>query len=67
LSPAKPTIAFRDVDFVPLNPSYVLTSDPAAIVGAGAMGGSIAISFAEFGFPVDLLEVTRASSGLMRS
>ena len=54
--------------FVPLNPSYVLRPiKTAAIVGAGAMGGSIAISFAEFGFPVDLLEVTRASSGLMRS
>ena len=53
--------------FVPLNPSYVLTSDPAAVVGVGAMGGGIAMSFAEFGFPIDLLEVTRASSGLMRS
>ncbi len=29
----------------------------AAIVGAGTMGGGIAMSFAEFGFPVKLLEV----------
>ena len=28
----------------------------AAIVGAGTMGGGIAMSFAEFGFPVKLLE-----------
>jgi hypothetical protein len=48
--PAKPTIAFREMGFVPLNPSYVLTSDPAAVVGAGAMGGGIAMSFAKFGF-----------------
>src|SRR3989440_353203 len=31
----------------------------AAIVGAGTMGGGIAMSFAEFGFPVKLLEVSR--------
>jgi 3-hydroxyacyl-CoA dehydrogenase len=31
----------------------------AAIVGAGTMGGGIAMSFAEFGFPVKLLEVNR--------
>ncbi len=31
----------------------------AAIVGAGTMGGGIAMSFAEFGFPVKLLEVGR--------
>jgi hypothetical protein len=48
--PAKPTIAFRGMGFVPPNPSYVLTSDPAAVVGAGAMGGDIAMSFAKFGF-----------------
>src|SRR6516162_11389348 len=30
----------------------------AAIVGAGTMGGGIAMSFAEFGFPVKLLEVS---------
>jgi 3-hydroxyacyl-CoA dehydrogenase len=29
----------------------------AAIVGAGTMGGGIAMSFAEFGFPVQLLEI----------
>jgi 3-hydroxyacyl-CoA dehydrogenase len=31
----------------------------AAIVGAGTMGGGIAMSFAEFGFPVKLLEVSQ--------
>jgi 3-hydroxyacyl-CoA dehydrogenase len=31
----------------------------AAIVGAGTMGGGIAMSFAEFGFPVKLLEVNQ--------
>ena len=31
----------------------------AAIVGAGTMGGGIAMSFAEFGFPVKLLEASR--------
>jgi 3-hydroxyacyl-CoA dehydrogenase len=30
----------------------------AAIVGAGTMGGGIAMSFAEFGFPVKLLEAS---------
>jgi 3-hydroxyacyl-CoA dehydrogenase len=31
----------------------------AAIVGAGTMGGGIAMSFAEFGFPVKLLEASQ--------
>jgi 3-hydroxyacyl-CoA dehydrogenase len=31
----------------------------AAIVGAGTMGGGISMSFAEFGFPVKLLEVSK--------
>ena len=31
----------------------------AAIVGAGTMGGGISMSFAEFGFPVKLLEVSQ--------
>jgi 3-hydroxyacyl-CoA dehydrogenase len=31
----------------------------AAIIGAGTMGGGISMSFAEFGFPVKLLEVNR--------
>src|ERR1700746_2775293 len=31
----------------------------AAIVGAGTMGGGIAMSFAEFGFPVKILEVSQ--------
>ncbi|HMD65912.1 MAG TPA: 3-hydroxyacyl-CoA dehydrogenase NAD-binding domain-containing protein, partial [Stellaceae bacterium] len=31
----------------------------AAIVGAGTMGGGIAMSFAEFGFPVKLLEMSQ--------
>jgi 3-hydroxyacyl-CoA dehydrogenase len=33
--------------------------ETAAIVGAGTMGGGIAMSFAEFGFPVKLLEASR--------
>jgi 3-hydroxyacyl-CoA dehydrogenase len=33
--------------------------ETAAIVGAGTMGGGIAMSFAEFGFPVTLLEVSQ--------
>jgi len=33
--------------------------EAAAIVGAGTMGGGIAMSFAEFGFPVKLLEVSQ--------
>src|SRR5690348_4091958 len=35
----------------------------AAIVGAGTMGGGIAMSFAEFGFPVKLLEVSQEALG----
>jgi 3-hydroxyacyl-CoA dehydrogenase len=31
----------------------------AAVVGAGTMGGGIAMSFAEFGFPVKLLEASQ--------
>ncbi|HJU18272.1 MAG TPA: 3-hydroxyacyl-CoA dehydrogenase NAD-binding domain-containing protein [Stellaceae bacterium] len=31
----------------------------AAVVGAGTMGGGIAMSFAEFGFPVKILDATR--------
>jgi len=38
----------------PLRPT-----ETAAIVGAGTMGGGIAMSFAEFGFPVKLLEVSQ--------
>jgi 3-hydroxyacyl-CoA dehydrogenase len=40
----------------------------AAIVGAGTMGGGIAMSFAEFGFPVKLLEVSQEAldRGLQR-
>jgi 3-hydroxyacyl-CoA dehydrogenase len=34
-------------------------TETAAIVGAGTMGGGIAMSFAEFGFPVKLLEVSQ--------
>jgi 3-hydroxyacyl-CoA dehydrogenase len=33
--------------------------ETAAIVGAGTMGGGIAMSFAEFGFPVKILEVSQ--------
>src|SRR5271156_274855 len=35
--------------------------ETAAIVGAGTMGGGIAMSFAEFGFPVKLLEVSQGA------
>ena len=40
----------------------------AAIVGAGTMGGGISMSFAEFGFPVKLLEASREAldRGLQR-
>jgi 3-hydroxyacyl-CoA dehydrogenase len=38
----------------PLRPT-----ETAAIVGAGTMGGGIAMSFAEFGIPVKLLEVSQ--------
>jgi 3-hydroxyacyl-CoA dehydrogenase len=40
----------------------------AAIVGAGTMGGGISMSFAEFGFPVKLLEVSQEAMdrGLQR-
>src|SRR5204863_8372200 len=40
----------------------------AAIVGAGTMGGGIAMSFAEFGFPVKLLEASQQAldRGLQR-
>src|SRR5712692_1532910 len=33
--------------------------ETAAIIGAGTMGGGIAMSFAEFGFPVKLLELSQ--------
>ena len=33
--------------------------ETAAIVGAGTMGGGIAMSFAEFGFPVKILEASQ--------
>jgi len=47
----------------PLRPT-----ETAAIVGAGTMGGGIAMSFAEFGFPVKLLEVSQEAldRGLQR-
>src|SRR5438552_16710303 len=35
----------------------------AAIVGAGTRGGGIAMSFAEFGFPVNLLEASPGARG----
>src|SRR5206468_2494803 len=42
--------------------------ETAAIVGAGTMGGGIAMSFAEFGFPVKLLEASQEAldRGLQR-
>jgi 3-hydroxyacyl-CoA dehydrogenase len=39
---------------VPLRPT-----DTAAVVGAGTMGGGIAMSFAEFGVPVKILDATQ--------
>ena len=38
----------------PLRPT-----DNPAIVGAGTMGGGIAMSFADFGFPVKLIEASQ--------
>ncbi|HZU89557.1 MAG TPA: 3-hydroxyacyl-CoA dehydrogenase NAD-binding domain-containing protein, partial [Stellaceae bacterium] len=38
----------------PLRPVHT-----AAVVGAGTMGGGIAMSFADFGFPVKILDATR--------
>jgi 3-hydroxyacyl-CoA dehydrogenase len=48
---------------VPLRPT-----DTAAVVGAGTMGGGIAMSFAEFGVPVKILDATQEAldRGLQR-
>jgi 3-hydroxyacyl-CoA dehydrogenase len=47
----------------PLRPT-----DTAAVVGAGTMGGGIAMSFAEFGIPVKILDATQEAldRGLQR-
>src|SRR5205807_49989 len=34
-------------------------TDTAAVVGAGTMGGGIAMSFADFGYPVKILDATQ--------
>ncbi len=62
--------AEREVAKIPgapkdLKPPRVKT---AAVVGAGTMGGGIAMSFADFGIPVKILEATREAldKGLQR-
>jgi 3-hydroxyacyl-CoA dehydrogenase len=46
-----PTAHPRDT---PLRPT-----DTAAVVGAGTMGGGIAMSFADFGYPVKIMDATQ--------
>ena len=62
--------AEREVAKIPdapkdLKPARIRT---AAVVGAGTMGGGIAMSFADFGIPVKVLEVSREAldKGLQR-
>ena len=52
--------AEREVTKIPgLSKDVVLPEiKSAAVVGAGTMGGGIAMSFADFGFPVKILEVS---------
>jgi 3-hydroxyacyl-CoA dehydrogenase len=53
--------AEREVAKLPDIPRETLLRpiETAAIIGAGTMGGGIAMSFAEFGIPVKLLEVSQ--------
>ncbi len=53
--------AEREVAKIPGAPKDFKASkiNTAAVVGAGTMGGGIAMSFADFGIPVKVLEVTR--------
>ncbi|MBN9562431.1 MAG: enoyl-CoA hydratase/isomerase family protein [Alphaproteobacteria bacterium] len=53
--------AEREVAKLPDIPADTPIKDikTAAVVGAGTMGGGIAMSFADFGFPVRVLEVTQ--------
>jgi 3-hydroxyacyl-CoA dehydrogenase len=52
--------AEREVAKIPWLPKDMPVPEvrTAAVVGAGTMGGGIAMSFADFGFPVKLLDVT---------
>jgi 3-hydroxyacyl-CoA dehydrogenase len=52
--------AEREVAKIPGLPKDLAVPEvkTAAVVGAGTMGGGIAMSFADFGFPVKLLDVT---------
>jgi 3-hydroxyacyl-CoA dehydrogenase len=50
--------AEREVAKVPGLPKDVPQIATAAVVGAGTMGGGIAMSFADHGFPVKLLDVS---------
>ena len=53
--------AEREVAKLPDIPSDtpLRPTETAAVVGAGTMGGGIAMSFAEFGFPVKILEASQ--------
>jgi 3-hydroxyacyl-CoA dehydrogenase len=50
----------REVARLPDIPANTPTRDfsTAAVVGAGTMGGGIAMSFADFGYPVKIMDVT---------
>ncbi|HLJ05262.1 MAG TPA: 3-hydroxyacyl-CoA dehydrogenase NAD-binding domain-containing protein [Acetobacteraceae bacterium] len=50
----------REVARLPDIPAKTPTRDfsTAAVVGAGTMGGGIAMSFADFGYPVKIMDVT---------
>lgn len=50
----------REVTRLPDIPSNTQARDfsTAAVVGAGTMGGGIAMSFADFGYPVKIMDVT---------
>jgi 3-hydroxyacyl-CoA dehydrogenase len=58
--------AEREVARIPgLSPDVPIRSlETAAVVGAGTMGGGIAMSFADFGFPVKIMDATE--DGLAR-
>ncbi len=53
--------AEREVAKLPDLPSGVTARDftTAAVVGAGTMGGGIAMSFADFGYPVKIMDATQ--------
>jgi 3-hydroxyacyl-CoA dehydrogenase len=53
--------AEREVAKIPGQPKGLAVPEikTAAVVGAGTMGGGIAMSFADFGFPVKLLDASR--------